>query len=227
MPEFAPYPTKPLNDWVRGPTQSEMSTWDRLLQQHKAAGDALDLCALLFENAIIAFRFAERHELGMQIIPPTLEQRYLAVKSRFSRLTRAIRGVEDHTLGVRFVDGDVDILAESDESADEHGLGMVPLVIVGVVVIAAAVAVAYWATQEAIDISRQAAELVRKADAEFCADPNSELCQSWKQEKMSTRFAKNETLADTIKSGVVKVGSGIAMGAMLLIGVAMFLGRRK
>lgn len=218
-------PVKPIGDFVRGPTTSEMRTWERLLQQTQQAGRALDICALMFQNAVTAHNFAERHNIDMQIIPPELEQRYLTIRAKFERLRNAIRGVENHTLGVTFTNGDVDIVAESQESAAQQGFGVLPLVILGVVVVAASIAVAVWATKNAIDVINQARALVKKADDRFCEDPNSALCAEWQEDKANTGFTRNDTIADTIKT-VGTVGKNIALGLLLLLGVS-FLWRHK
>lgn len=182
------------------------------------------MCALFFQNAVIMHKFAVQKGVVIQTISPELEQQYISVKATYDRLTRAIRGVQDHTLGVRFRGGDVDILAPDEETANEFGT--LPLIIIGVVVIVAAVAVAIWATKKALEISQQARSVIQKADARFCADPESQLCADWKQEKKETVFERNETLADTITAGVSRVGGSLVMGVILLLGVSM-LWRRK
>jgi hypothetical protein len=229
MPELSPdlpsVPVKPIGNFVRGPTVSEMSTWERLVQQAHRAGIALDICALIFQNAVVAHQFAQKNGIDIEIIPPELEQRYLAIRSKFDRLRRAIRGVENHTLGVQFRDGDIDIVAESAESAENQGFSGLPLIILGVVVVAAAAAVAIWATRNAIEVIHQARALVQRADDRFCADPQSAICEEWKAEKEVTGFNKRDTIADTIKS-VGQAGKSIAIGVLLLLGAGLLL-RRK
>jgi hypothetical protein len=217
-----PLPAPTLTTYERGPTSSEMATWDRLLAEHQRAWTAIHVCDAIWQNAIIAAQFAAEQGVSIETIPAALEQRYLNVRQNFSRLTRAIRGAEDHTLGVRFRDGDVDIMATDLDSAQEQGFGAVVLIIAGVVVVAAAIGVAYWATQNALEISMQARAIVQKADRQFCADPSSALCSEWKNEKKTTVFEKNETLADTIKSGISRVGGGLVIGLIALIAVGLF-----
>lgn len=216
-----PSPAKTLTTYERGPTSSEMATWDRLLAEHQRAWTALHVCDAIWQNAIIAAQFATAQGVSIEMIPAALEQRYLNVRKNFSRLTKAIRGAEDHTLGVRFRNGDIDIMATDLESAQEQGFGAVVLIIAGVVVVAAAIGVAYWATQNALEISMQARAIVQKADKQFCADPSSALCSEWKAEKQTTVFQKNETLADTIKSGISRVGGGLVIGLIALVAVGL------
>ena len=212
--------------WERGPTSREMNIWNRLLSQHHRAGQAIVACAAQFHCAVIVSQFAKKWNISIDDIPAELEQRFLEIKTKYDRLTRAIRGVEDHTLGVSFRGSDVDILATSQESAVKQGFGALPLIIAGVIVVAGAVAVAYWATQNAIDTINQARALVQRADKKFCTDPSGQVCIDWKSVKADTEFVKHESLADTIKSGITGVGSGIALGVLALIGISLFL-RRK
>jgi Flp pilus assembly pilin Flp len=95
------------------------------------------------------------------------------------------------------------------------------LIIAGVVVVGAAIAVAYWATSNALEIAQQARAVIKKADQKLCADPSSALCSEWKTEKQTTVFQKNETLADTIKSGVSRVGGGLVIGLIALVAVGL------
>lgn len=221
MPEG--YSQIPIKDFVRGPSRAELGIWERLIKQHRKASDAIDRCSLLFQCAIIAQRFADANTIDIRVIPAELEQEYLAVLAEFTKLTNAIRGVEDHTLGVNFRDGDVDILSTQNEVS---GLGAIPLIILGVVVVAGCIAVAYWATKNALEISQQAARAIKKADSAFCADPDSELCQRWNEEKLSSGYTRNESLAETIKSGVESVGKSLVFGAIALVAIS-FLWRRK
>lgn len=229
MPELAPdlpnVPVQPIGNFIRGPTVSEMRTWEKLVQQSHRAGIALDICALIFQNAVVAHQFAKKNGIDIEIIPPELEQRYLEIKSKFDRLKRAIRGVEDRTLGVQFRNGEIDIIAETAESAAEQGFSGIPLVILGVVVVIGAVAISVWATKNAIDVINQARALVKKADDRFCADPNSALCSDWKSDKENSGFDKRDTIADTLKS-VGKTGKSIAIGILLLLGAGLLLKRR-
>lgn len=218
-------PVQPIGDFVRGPTNAELGTWDRLLRQAQQAGRLLDICALQFQNAVTAHNFAQQNNIDIQIIPPELEQRYINIRTKFERLRKAIRGVENHTLGVNFRNGDIDIVAESPEAAAQQGFDGLPLVILGVVVIAASIAVAAWATKNAIEVINQARALVKKADDRFCQDPNSALCADWEADKAATGFKRNDTIADTIKT-VGTVGKNIALGLLLLLGVGV-LWRQK
>jgi hypothetical protein len=203
-----------------------MSIWSRLLNQTQILGRTIVAGAAQFHCAVIAHQFAAKWNISIDDIPPEAEQKFLDAQSKYDRLRRAIRGVEDHTLGVSFTGSDVDILATSQESAIEQGFGAIPLIIAGVIVVAGAIAVSYWATQNAIDTINQARALVQRADVKFCKDPNGEVCSDWNAVKSSTEFVKHQSLADTIKSGISGVGSGIALGVLALIGIGIFL-RRK
>jgi Flp pilus assembly pilin Flp len=217
-----PTPYTGIHTYERGPTSSELSTWSKLIDEHQRALSALHICEAMMQNAIIIFKFAENHGVTIQTIPGELERRYLNVKQTLDTLTRAIRGAQDLSLGVRFRAGDVDILAPDLESARDQGFGAVVLIIAGVVVVGAAIAVAYWATKNALEISQQARAVIKKADQKLCADPRSSLCAQWKNEKQTTIFEKNETLADTIKSGVSRVGGGLLLGLIALVAVSYF-----
>lgn len=211
-----------LPNYERGPNSSELATWYRLISEHQKALTAVHICEAVLQNAIIVFKFANERGVTIQAIPAELERRYLNVKQTIDTLTRAIRGAQDLSLGVRFRSGDVDILAPDLESARDQGFGAVVLIIAGVVVVGAAIAVAYWATANALEIAQKARAIVKKADAKLCADPSSSLCYEWKNEKQTTVFQKNETLADTIKSGISRVGGGLVIGLIALVAVGLF-----
>jgi len=209
-------------DFERGPTRSELSTWERLLRNHQNALRENQIAGLALTNASIVYQFAGENAVFLVPFPPELEQKYLDVRSKLGTLTRAIRGVEDLTLGVSFSNGDIDILAPTEESAIEHGFGLIPLVILGVVVLAGAIAAAIWATKNSIEISNQAREIAARADKTLCSDPNSELCKKWKIEKSSTGYNRNVSVLETVKSSLGAVGQGIGSGLAIAIPLLAF-----
>lgn len=225
-------PPVPAEAWERAPTRSELSQWDKLIQQYHKAQNAIDACNLWLGLLQNLQSFAEENGFQAPRIDPSLLQLLDDIKQRFAALTRGIRGVEDHTLGVHYrykvtsagntPFDDIDIVAPSEESADAHGFGAIGIVIVGVIVVVGAIALAYWATKNAIETADQLESLVKKADKALCSDPTSTICQKWKADKLETNFEERASLADSISSGVTKVGSTIVLGALALLALSLF-----
>lgn len=241
-PDLNAPPTLPVEAWEREPTSSELSAWRKLIGQYQRAGDAIDACNLMFENMRQLQVFATDNGVEIPYVDPSIEKRFQEVLSQFNGLKRAIRGVEDHTLGLHYryklspsgntSFDDIDIVAPSEEVAKQHGFGSasfgaIGIIIVGVVVLVGAIAAAYWATQNAIEISQQARALVKKADAALCSDPDSSICQKWQADKLESKFDDKESLAESITAGVTKVGSGLVIGALALLAVGLLWKGRK
>lgn len=221
----------------RAPTSSELSAWDRLLGEYKRAGDAIDACRLLFENVQTLQLFSSETGVSLPAIDPTWKQQFQEIVAAFGGLTRGIRGVEDHTLGVHFryklspsgqsTFEDIDIVAASEDAAKEHGFGAVVVIILGIVVLAGAIATAVYCANKALELSQQLRTVVKSADKALCSDPTSPTCQKWKDDKAAANFDEKTTLADTITAGVKKVGFGLVAGVLALLAIGAFVKGRK
>lgn len=219
MAETIPYEL--IHQYERGPSAQEMSQWQHLLNLHQRAGELVTACSAIFNNGVILTKFAADNDFFLETINPELEQRFLQVLETYKKLTKAIRGCKDRKFGIQFSAGDIDILAPDAETAEQEGFGAIPLIIVGVVVVAGAIAAAYWATQNAIEISNQARALVEAADNQLCSNPASPICKKWETRKKQTNYAANKSLADSVQTGISRVGNGLIISAVAALGIGI------
>lgn len=180
--------------------------------------DALDFRAgLLLENAIILYQFAEGVGLAVPPEDPALERRYLESHSRFIQAHTAIRKIQDRQWGARWNGKDFDAI-DPTGGGPELGAVFIPIMIgVGVVALAGLVARFVWLEKETTEIGDKYNKLLKTTNDRFCADPTSDTCQSWEEEKLESNYAKNETMSDRIKGAVGAVGSGLGKGLMIAL----------
>jgi hypothetical protein len=61
----------------------------------------------------------------------------------------------------------------------------------------------------------------------LCADPNSQMCQDWQNDKSTGGYFKRETLIESVKDAISSVGSGaktgLGWGLALAIPVLLWL----
>ncbi|MDD3380009.1 MAG: hypothetical protein PHD68_02175 [Rugosibacter sp.] len=195
----------------RAPTREELSKWNRLLEEYRRASDALDACGLLLKNVYITTDFAINNGIAVNF-DPSLETQYYKLREDFGLLTAAIRGVENHELGIRVGD-DIDILRPPATSYE----GLVIPVALGIIVLAAAVGTAIYQSRIATEIANQYRTLLFDTDQMFCSNPSSPLCQKWKQTKVEKKYVQNATLAETLKAGVAKVAGGLSLGLAIAV----------
>jgi hypothetical protein len=205
----------------RPPNGSEMSLWDKLLREHRKAGNALDRAGLLLYNIYTTYTFGNSQGIIMPEFDPQIEVQYYDARKAFEASKMAIRGAEDHTYGIRVSNGDIDVM--SPEQNQFYGFGgLIIPVIIGLIVLGGAIATAIWQSKIATEVANKYREILFKTDAVFCANPNSKLCSDWTAYKQKHNYQQNITIADSLKKGIKTVAGGLGLGLAAAVGLVVF-----
>lgn len=227
-----PLPESPVIQVERAPTSNELALWDKAEKLKRRAVLKAYMVRLQFANIITAAKVAKKHGLNLNEPElPDLEQRMIVLCGKIEGLRRDHCDVNGMHLGVSpSVDGkDLDIVRPPSMSL---GAIWIPIAI-GAIVVAGIIARWVQLEIEVQNISDKYSGVLRRADQNLCADPSSKMCKDWKVTKASGGYVKNETLIDSVKSAITKVGSfagkGVGIGLLLAIPVLMmlYLPRRK
>ena len=200
----------------------QKNAWNRLVKAHARAGDAVDRATLLLYNIRTTYDFAEKNGVVLPKLNPNLEKGLLDIVTSYQKSSVAIRGVEDKLYGIRINKNDIDIMKPNSQSFE----GLIIPIIIGVVILAGAIATAIWQKDEADDLSKKYNDILKATDEQFCKDRESKLCQDWEEKKIEKKYEKNMTIADTLKSGITRAGSGLKWAALIGIPIAVYLAFR-
>jgi len=225
-------PTAGVIQGERSPTSQEIALWNKAETMKRRAVLYGYMVRLQYSNLIRIAKFAKSNDISINEPDlPALEVRMLSALKAIEALRLDHCDVNGLKLGVSpSANGnDLDIVKPPTLS---FGAIWIPIAI-GVVIVGGIIA--RWAhlETEVGKISEKYNGVLRRADANLCSDPNSALCKDWEETKLSGGYAKNETLIDSVKNAVTKVGSFAAkgLGAGLLIAIPvllmMYLPRRK
>lgn len=222
---------------MSAPTQQQIQTW----QSFKGMSKRLDLEIRATGERIKQLQtvhaFKRANNLPVHFDPLIVSGEARQIWARNERLKRAIEQVELGHFGLRFRGSDLDIMAPAGTSADQiapYQLGVVwPVIIIGVVVVYAVVEI--WADlrQRNHDLYEKASNLVETADAQLCADPQSQTCIDWQNAKSSNNFDEQsrtigglfeeaEQWPDKIKSAASWFTGGVAVVAVLVAGYLLW-----
>jgi hypothetical protein len=174
------------------------------------------LCRLQLSNIVQAHMFAKERGVKLKHADlPTLEARMNTAFGQIETLRRNHCEVNGLRLAVSpsATGDDLDIVRPPEQTM---GAIWIPIAI-GAVVVAGIIARWAYLEKEVQDISDQYNGVLRRADMNLCADPNSQMCKDWESQKEAGGYHKNETLMDSVKTAVRRVGGGIGVGLSLLI----------
>jgi len=223
-------PVLPLVENVKPLSRSEQCAWNRLLKNHRAASNALDAAGFLLVNLYTTYDFAQKNGIALKpAFNATWESDWLEVQKSFEDVKAAIRKVEDHVYGIRLTKykagTDLDIIQPTEQSFQ----GFVIPILIGVVIVGAAIGASIWQYQKANALSKKYNDILKKTDDTLCSDKNSSLCKNWTQTKAKKNYVQNKTISDTLKSGISTVGKGLQIGLLVALPLAAWLlfGKKK
>lgn len=209
----------------RGPTAKEVSLWERASKIADRVTLTSHSMKLQYMNLLMAYQFAKTHGVSL----PTDEMSML--EPRMQGALSAIERLKDDMADVRYLrsgirvsaDGtDLDILQPTSQS-----LGWILPVVIGAVIVVGIIARWIHLETEVQTISDQYNGILRHADLELCKDPSSQTCKDWETTKSHGAYSQRETVIDSVKNAVTKIGSsvsrGLGAGLMLAIPVLMML----
>lgn len=211
-----PVRRRPLLD--RPPTSAELAKW-RTVEARTRDLDGRIFCAsLLFQNLVIMSRFATAHG----ITPPTPDAaRLYALIEGFEKVKEAVRRIEDREWGARWNGEDFDAVDPAGSST-LGGLFIPVLIGVGVVALGGIIARLAYLEKETADLVPKYNAIIDRTDKAFCADPTSQTCQDWQQEKIDSGYEKNKSFADSVKGAISTVGSGLGKGLLIALPLVAF-----
>lgn len=152
------------------------------------------------------------------------EQRMATAIKAIDELRRMHCDVTGQRIGVALSPSgnDLDLV----EPGSTIGAIWIPIAI-GVVVVAGIIARWAYLEKEINTISDHYNGILIRADQSLCADPNSQMCKDWKSTKAKGGYTKRETIVDSVKSAVGKVGgyasTGLGVGLAIAIPAALLL----
>jgi len=210
----------------RAPTTSELRKWDALIKQLDRAKRWLVINYMLKNNFGIIQQFCADNGLPVPEIDPSILVQLTEKASQFQTIQKAIQAVERLELGIRFKNGDIDIVAPTwytAEQTQDYTLGLWPLIFAGLAVVLIVGLSARLITIEDTceSCEKKLKEQNKKLDAQLCQNPNDPTCQKWQKIKKETEYVRAEGTIDQIKNGLKKFGGAAIGGIGLGLAVAI------
>jgi hypothetical protein len=208
----------------RSPTANEQKKWDEILNKFSRVQRKMVVCLLLEQNLGILQGFAAKNSLSMPSLNTEDAEKFKISLAEMARIQRAIHAVERLELGVRFENGDVDIIAPpwyTKEQIESYNLGWIIPVVIGVALIIGLAARIIKVEMDFDDLAKKQKQLIAAADQAICANPQDPRCDEWKQEKQRSGFTKTESTIDQIKKGLSEFGKVVTKGAGIGLMIAI------
>lgn len=220
--ESGPTPTTVI-EAERPPTTAELALWNRAKSTARSAILTGYVVRLQYRNLLLTHQFAAVAKVSFdepELVE--LEPRMFSALSEIEQLRQTMCDVEQLELGVRRNENDLDIIRPPAQT-----LGWIIPAVVGAVIVVGIIARWAYLEKEVQTISDQYNGVLRRADLKLCKDPGSQLCKDWEKAKENGGYYKRETLIDSVKAAVTKVGgavtTGLGAGLALLIPLLAFL----
>lgn len=175
------------------------------------------------------------NSVGMPIAhDPAWFDKLALIRKSANRNKRLIDAVNSERLGLRFNNGDMDIMAPASMTADEvaeyQALGWI-IIVSGIVVLAGVVAYITWLQKENEDLKTKFNNLLFASDKTFCRDPNSSVCQKWVDRKARENFEAKKGTIEQLESGIKSVAQtakkGLGIGIAIAIPLVLWSLARK
>jgi len=214
--------TIPFLEAERGPTAKELALWTKAQRAFQRANLLSYALKLQYRNVILTYSFGRENEAKLDEKGlPDLEIRTLNAISEIERLKDLMSEVNQLEIGVRLSEGgnDLDIIQPSSQ------IGWVIPAVIGAAVVIGIIARWAFLEKEVGEISDQYNGILRRANIELCADPNSTICKNWETTKKNGGYYKRETIIDKVKNAAIKVGNIAAkgLGAGIAIAIPLFM----
>ena len=220
----------------RKTTAKERRKWLDFKDKVKALSLEVSANRLTLANLHTVERFAEEHKIDILTVSDADKKLDMIIKAA-KRLEKWIRLVDDGILGIRFKDGDFDIMAPQgttdDQLVEYQSFSGWPFVIaIGVIVFVSAVFYTMMIRDENDKLRKDFNRVIYDAESRFCAVPGSPACEAWLQKREDSGYNENLSLMDEIKLQLKTIGKGAAKGAgiLLLVGIPaliLYLTTRK
>lgn len=221
----------PLYEAERPPTPKELALWDKADKAARRTTLKAHRMRLLYQNIVQIHKFAAARKVSLNEPDlPGLEARMLIALKEIETLKDYTCSVNQLELGVRLSEGGEDLDIIQPEPAS---LGWILPAAIGVVLVIGIIARWAFLEREVDEVSTEYNGIMKRADMALCADPGSQMCADWKHDKATGGYFKRETIIESVKNAVEKIGSGAKTGLGWGLALAvplllfMYLPRRK
>ena len=209
----------------RGANPLELSLWEKAENAKNRVVLLSYLVSLQYQQIIVAAQIAKKYgvDIGADQMAQ-LEPQMMTFAAETDQLRQDHCEVNGLNYGVRLSSSgdDLDIIAPPNDM----GALWIPIAI-GAVVIAGIIARWIFLEKTQQEISDKYNGILHLANQRLCSDPDSPECKEWTTAKSSAAYQKNDTLIDSVKTAVSKVGGavskGLGAGIMLAIPLLMIL----
>jgi hypothetical protein len=205
-------------------TPIENRTWDQWCDSVKKYDRAVLANELRAANLDLSYRFARENSIPLAWLSTVDVHNLETHRRNADRFKDIVNHVHSRRFGLRFRGtGDFDVLALAGTKAEAIqqyrpetlGAAFIPILI-GVLVVAAAVALIRYLQGENEVLGQKLDRAVRDADSKFCKDPNSPICKTWLERKKIEGYDKRQSaidsLIETVKSGAAGLAKAVAIG---------------
>lgn len=218
-------PVSPIKG-ERGPNDHELALWNKA-EKIKQRVVLIGYLAMLQQSQLnITVKYAASKGLDLADNEiPELESKLFQTVKTIEVLRKDHDLVNGMQLGVQVSQGggDLDIVQPPET---ELGAIWIPIAI-GAVVIAGIIARWAFLEKEVQTISDRYNGILHHANQALCSNPDSQMCKDWTKRKQSGDYVQNETLIDSVKNAVSKVGGyaagGLGAGIMVAIPLLMLM----
>jgi hypothetical protein len=203
-------------------TTAEMAKWDKLVKIARAINLRTQAAAVGARNISAAVDIGRQHGITL---PGSAEQ--LAdvadLQERDDKLQHIIGAVEMEELGLRFTRGDIDIMAlpgaTDEELAQYRGFGLVGIII-GIVIVAGAIALGVHFFMESTKIAKRNKILERRNDELL----SGQALTDWQQYRQSVAYTDNQSFYEDLMETADEAGKIIRTSSQWGIALAIPLG---
>lgn len=215
MPDTEPMPISKRAPISTRPTTEQVRRWGECLALYEQVQDKIFALQLQHETLTAKTLYASQNQFTLNLIgADTTEKRFFLLKENMIRVQQAFEKVRSHEYGLKWRDGDFDIMSPEPSM----GALFIPI-IVGILILAGCFASLYHMGKNSDELLDDYQKLNQAADSALCKDPSSDLCKGWQIVKENQKIAEKESFADTLKGGLSK---GLTV-ALALVGVSFAL----
>jgi len=222
----------------RQPTAAERSIFMKFRADVRRYGRKSQILALKIANYELMRGSVAR--FGM-VLPSVDVQKALELAREYRRVSAWMAMLEGGRVGYQVRGQEIDLTMPPGTNSDQivaiqnpPGLGAIPLIIWGVVVVVGLVGWVAKLYSDSQTLENQVDLLKREGDARICSDPNSPACQSWKAVQQSEAYKGNSSMIAKLSTGLDAIGGSlksaigwIAVGAVALFAIKYMMERKR
>lgn len=219
----------------RAPTRAELRQWEKFLRDTDRVGRKILANSARSMMATRLTQFATKRGIDIPAIDPADEKKLVQVANDWRNIKRAIAHVENYDLGLRFRDGEIDIMAPPNYTPEQIAAmnlsGWFIPIVVGIVVVGGIVIRMLQLDEENDRLQANYDAMIAASEKRICADPGSADCKAWQVEKTETDYNQKASLIDEIKNSLSSVGqtakTGIGVGLAIAVPLIAWMVLRK